>query len=49
MFSTNYILFYFDLKIEAMYRNPIHLQAKMIEEVRQDEELRIPRNIDYAS
>lgn len=36
-------------KIEAMYEHAIRLQAKAVEEVRQDEGLLIPADIDYSS
>lgn len=35
------------LKIEALYDKAIGEQAKEVEEVRRDESLKIPRNIDY--
>ncbi|XP_055322375.1 protein MTO1 homolog, mitochondrial [Sitodiplosis mosellana] len=37
------------IKIEAMYEHAIELQAKAIEEVRQDEGLLIPSDIDYSA
>lgn len=37
------------LQIEAIYEHAIHLQAKAVEEVRQDEGLLIPSDIDYSS
>lgn len=36
-------------QIEAMYEHAIKLQAKAIEEVRQDEGLLIPSDIDYSA
>jgi tRNA uridine 5-carboxymethylaminomethyl modification enzyme len=37
------------IKIEAIYENAIRLQLSEVEEIRRDEALRIPKNIDYLS
>lgn len=37
------------LQIEALYQHAIMLQSKAVEEVRQDEGLLIPTDIDYSS
>lgn len=37
------------LQIEALYEHAIMLQSKAVEEVRQDEGLLIPNDIDYSS
>lgn len=37
------------LQIEALYEHAIMLQSKAVEEVRQDEGLLIPSDIDYSS
>lgn len=36
-------------QIEAMYEHAIEMQAKAVEEVRQDEGLIIPSDIDYSA
>lgn len=45
MLSIKYNIFF---QIEAMYEHVIQLQAKAVEEVRQDEGLLIPSDIDYS-
>lgn len=44
-----YILCVSSIQIEAIYEHAIDLQSQAIEEVRQDEGLLIPSDIDYAS
>lgn len=36
-------------QIEALYRRAVGMQAQDVEEVRKDEQLIIPANIDYLS
>lgn len=47
--KKNEFIRYKYLQIEALYEHAIMLQSKAVEEVRQDEGLIIPSDIDYSS
>lgn len=36
-------------QIEALYTNAVELQSRAVEEIRKDEQLKIPQGIDYLS
>lgn len=43
------ISFLLSSQIEALYINAIQLQARAVDEIRKDEKLEIPQNINYLS